>query len=193
MVRIISHWSFRGLEGTERPVPVYTNCDEVELILNGRSLGRRSVEKYGYPTWTVPYEPGTLTAVGYRDGERVTEDERVSTGLPVSLELIRLDTAARANGRDIELFICRCLDSEGRVVPDASPTVSFSVGAPAVIVGTGSDNCDHTSVALPVRKMYMGSVTVGVKPAKGQSTLTLTATAENLGTGQITVALTEGD
>ena len=96
-----------------------------------------------------------------------------------------------ANGRDLALFTCECLDVEGRVVPDAAAFVRFSVEEPAVIVGTGSDHCDHNRVTLPERQMYMGKIRVAVKPRRGQERLTLTAMSDGLGLAQITVELPE--
>ena len=73
------------------------------------------------------------------------------------------------------------LDENGNVVPDASEFVSFSASAPARIIGTGSDNCDHNKVTNTGRKMYMGKILVAVKPQKGQKKLKLTAMSNNCG------------
>ena len=113
---------------------------------------------------------------------------RETTGKAVSLKLT-LDNEFEANGRDMALFTCECLDEKGRVVPDASEFVRFSVGTPAVIVGTGSDHCDHNNVANSDRKMYMGKIRIGVKPAKDQKELVLTAFSENCGITRIKIKL----
>jgi len=186
MAHIVPHWNFCGLEGQEMLVTVYTNCDELELMLNGRSLGRKAIEQYGHGEWLVPYEAGTLAVTGYRGGEAVAHHERVTTGCPVSLRLT-LDNDFVANGRDMALFTCECLDAEGRPVPDAAEFVKFSVAAPAVIIGTGSDHCDHNRVTLPERKMYMGKIRVAVKPAAGQEAVVLTAMSDGCGITRIRV------
>lgn len=178
MAHIVPHWNFKGLEGKEIPVTVYTNCEELELFLNGESLGKKAIKKYGHGEWNVPYAPGILTVAGYRDGEKVVTDERVTTGRPKKLRLT-LENEYKANGRDIALFTCECLDSEGRVVPDAAEFVRFSVNSNAVIVGTGSDHCDHNRVGLCERKMYMGKISIAVKPEKGQKKLGLLAQSDN--------------
>ena len=192
MAHIVPHWNFRGLEGQDIVVTVYTNCDELELTLNGRTLGRQSIEKYGHGEWLVPYEPGTLAVTGYRGGEAVAHHERVTTGRPERLRLT-LDNDFTANGRDIALFTCECLDAEGRVVPDAAEFVKFSVAAPAVIVGTGSDHCDHNCVTLPERKMYMGKIRIAVKPAAGQEVVELTAMSDGCGITRIRVDVPKGN
>ena len=89
-----------------------------------------------------------------------------------------MDNGCKANGKDIALFTCECLDKEGRVVPDASEYVYFSATSPAKIIGTGSDNCDHHNVTMTERKMYMGKICIAVKPQKGQEVLELTALSD---------------
>lgn len=188
MAHIVPHWNFKGLEGEDILVTVYTNCDELELFLNGESLGKKTIEKYGHGEWNVPYKAGRLSVNGYRNGELVCSDMRETTGKAVALRLT-LDNEFEANGRDMALFTCECLDENGRVVPDASEFVRFSVGTPAVIVGTGSDHCDHNNVANNDRKMYMGKIRIGVKPAKDQKELVLTAFSENCGITKIKINL----
>ena len=186
MVHIVPHWNFEGLEGEEILVTVYTNCDELELFLNGKSFGKKAIEKYGHGEWNVPYEKGELLVCGYRDGKVVSEDKRVTTGNAVALKLSR-DNDFLPNGRDIALFTCECVDKDGNVVPDAAPFVKFSVSVPARIVGTGSDNCDHTKVTLAERQMYMGKIRIAVLPQKDQKEISLTALSDGLGCGRLKI------
>lgn len=186
MVHIVPHWNFAGLEGQEIFVPIYTNCDELELFLNGRSLGRKTIEKYGHGEWWVPYEKGSLTAVGYRIGKAVAKDERKTTLKAARLKLT-LDNRFSFNDNDIALFTCECLDENGDPVPDASKYVTFSVNAPAKIVGTGSDNTDPISVTANSRKMYMGKISIAVKAAATQEKLVLIAQSDSCDRGMITI------
>lgn len=179
MAHIVTHWSHHGLEGQSVNVAVYTNCTSLELFLNGESLGRQDIEKYGRGRWSVTYAPGTLKVVGYVGDKAVCEDERATTGRPVSLKLIPVN-GFEHNGKDIALFDCVCLDEKGNEVPNAAETVTFSVSTPAEIVGSGSDNTDHVPVTSPVRKMYMGVIRVAIKPAKN-TPFTLTAISDNCG------------
>lgn len=190
MVHIVPHWNFKGMEGQEIPVTVYTNCDALELFLNGESLGEKTIEKYGHGEWNVPYSPGTLEAKGYRENKLCVSHTRTTTGRPETLRLT-LDNSCTANGRDVALFTCECLDKNGIPVPDAAEFVHFSTEEPARIVGTGSDHCDHNKVTLPHRKMYMGKIRIAVKPAKGQTSLTLTAISDHCGCTSIRVELPE--
>ncbi len=179
MAYIVSHWNFKGLEGSLRPVPVYTNCPEAELFLNGQTLGRQSIKPYGYGLWQVPFAKGELTVKGYQNGQEVCSDTRITTGKAVALRLTLEDAPFKANGTDLALFTCTCVDGDGRTVPDADDFVRFVADNGATVVATGSDTCDHTRVDLPYRKMYMGKITVAVRPAEGNPHFTLTAIGEN--------------
>ena len=179
MAHIVPHWNFAGLEGQNILVTIYTNCEELELFLNDESLGKKTIERYGHGEWEVPYTPGELRVVGYLQGKPVCTDQRITTGRPAKLHL-QLENDFEANGRDLALFTCVCLDEQGRSVPDAAEFVQFSVGAPAAIVGTGSDHCDHSRVGLPERKMYMGKISIAVRPGKGQKRLELMAHSHHL-------------
>ena len=187
MAHIVPHWNFKGLEGEEIPVTVYTNCEELELFLNGRSLGKKEIEKYGHGEWSVKYCPGTLEVKGYIGGKEVCCDKRITTGKPAALKLTQ-DNDFMANGSDIALFTCECVDENGLVVPDAAEYVRFSISSPAKIIGTGSDICDHNNVADTERKMYMGKIRIAVKPQKGQNNFTLTAMSDNCGLCRIVIS-----
>ena len=191
MAHIVPHWNFKGLEGEAIPVTVYTNCDELELFLNGESLGRKPIEKYGHGEWEVRYVPGTLEVKGYREGTLVAEDQR-RTSKPADRLVLRADNKFEANGTDIALFTCECIDEDGLPVPNAAEYVRFSVTAPARIIGTGSANDDHNRVSLAERRMYAGKITVAVRPAYGQKTLELFAESDRCGIAKITVEMGNG-
>ena len=184
MAHIVPHWNFKGLEGEPIPVTVYTNCDELELFLNGESLGRKPIEKYGHGEWQVNYVPGTLTVKGYREGKPVAEDQR-KTSRSADRLVLRADNKFEANGTDIALFTCECIDEDGLPVPNAAEYVKFSVTAPAKIIGTGSANDDHNRVSLAERRMYAGKISIAVRPAKGQKILELFAESDRCGIAKI--------
>ena len=178
MAHILPHWNFAGLEGQEVNVTVYTNCDELELFHNGKSLGKKQIPLYERGEWNVIYEPGEIKVIGYKDGKAVCEDKRETTGKPVSLNL-RLENEFKNDGIELALFTCECLDEEGRVVPDAAEYVSFSVSKPARIIGTGSSNSDGLNVTNTSRQMYMGKILVAVRPEKDQESFELMAQSQN--------------
>lgn len=193
LIHLLPHWNFEGMEGEKVQVWAYTNCEETELFLNGKSLGRRKLEKYGHGEWTVEYEPGTIRAVGLSGGRVVCEDTKETTGKAEKLNL-RLDNKIKdANGRDVAVITCFCTDSEGREVPDASPEVFFSCSKLGKILGTGSSNTDHAPVTETGRKMYAGRITVAVRVGDSAGVLKVYACADNLKRGVISIPLSAAD
>ena len=186
MVHIVPYWNFEGFENREILVTVYTNCDELELFLNGESKGKQKIEKYGHGEWNVKYVPGKLSVIGYIDGKKVAEDFRETAGKPVKLRLSQMNDFT-PNGTDIVLFTCECLDKDGHVVPHASEYVSFYCSDNAKIIGTGSDNCDANNVTNSARKMYMGKILVGIKPYENASEFELMAMSDNCLPESVTV------
>lgn len=174
MAHIVPHWNFEGLEDVN--VTVYTNCEELELFLNGESMGRKQIKKYGRGEWRVKFIPGTLEVKGYINGNEVCSDSRKTAGKPAALKLSQ-DNDFAFNKSDIALFTCECIDEKGLVVPDAAEFVRFSVSAPAEIIATGSDNCDGLNPANHERKMYMGKIRIAVR--NGGEDFTLTAISDN--------------
>ncbi len=186
MVYLMPHWNWCGMEGEEIKVFTYTNCDEVELFLNGKSLGKKEIELYGHGEWMVPFEKGELKAIGYKNGKKVTEDKRETSGKPYALKL-RLDNDNAVNAGDIALFTCYVVDEQGREVPDAAPFVRFYTNTKGVIVGTGSDVCDHNPVNLPSRQMRMGAISVAVKLKNVEGELKVYAESDGLNKGFIKI------
>lgn len=181
VVHIAPHWNFEGLEGEEILATVYTNCEETELFLNGKSLGKQDTTNYKRGQWYVKYTKGCLLAKGYIDGKEVCCDSRETAGKPEKLSL-RLENSFEPNGKDIALFTCECLDEKGRTVPNAEEYVSFSTCENARVLGTGSDICDHKNVTLPERQMYAGKITVAVRPNSDAEEFKLFAKSKDCGT-----------
>ena len=189
MVHLLPHWNFAGREGDDIRVVAYTNCEELELYLNGKSLGKQSIEPFGHGEWHVPYEKGVLSVEGRNGGVTVCRDEKVTTGRAQKL-MLRLDNRIEeANGRDIAVVTCYCVDEAGRFVPDASPFVSFHTNGLGTVVGTGSDVSDTSPVALPDRKMRMGLVTAAVRVGKEAGTLRVYAESEGFDTAMLSLRL----
>ena len=167
MVHILPHWN---VESYGEPVSVwcYSNCEEVELLLNGRSLGRQRVEKYTHLVWDVAYEPGKLEAIGYADGKPVATEVHETAGAPVRL-MLRLENSV-ASAEDVAILTCYAVDADGKVVPNAAPLVEFHTNALGKILGTGSDVCDHEPLPTPKRQMREGAIglAVGVRTERGR-------------------------
>ncbi len=189
MVHLLPHWNWKGMEGDKIRVSCYTNCDKVTLALNGQEIGAREVERWGHAEWQVEYQPGTLTARGWRSGECVCEDTIETTGEAVSLKLRLERDNVKADGEDIAIITCYCVDEQGRAVPDAAPFVSFVANDKGQIIGTGSDVCDHVPVTCNDRQMRAGLISVAVRAGTEAGELVVRATAPWLAPGMLKVEL----
>lgn len=174
---LLPHWNFAGREGEPIRVSVYTNQPQAELFLDGESLGKRDIEPAGHAEWQVLYRPGRLEVRCGKDGKILATDVRETTGAAVSLKL-RLETPDVKKG-DTALVTCYCVDSAGREVPDAAPTVDFTACGGARVYSTGSGNADHTPIFTPTRRMWMGRISVAVR-LTGDAPCRLYATADGL-------------
>ena len=166
LVHLLPHWNFTGREGEAIKVFAYTNCEELELFLNGKSQGIQQIKKYGHGEWYVPYEAGELRVEAKNGGKVVCRDIRTTTGKAVKLNMVLENTIKHANGEDVALISCYCTDADGREVPDAQPFVEFHSNSFGTIIGTGSDICDHVPPHITNRKMRAGRISVAVKVAE---------------------------
>ena len=182
MVHLLPHWNWQGLEGETISVWAYTNCSELELFLNGNSLGRKQIEKYGHGEWQVPFASGNLTVKAYNEkGETVATDSHTTTGKPCRLKLTQDTMDVRANDKDIAIFTCTVVDENGLEVPDANiPQVSFSTAGDCTVYSTGSDISDHGYLLCPDRRMREGRISVAVKLGTVPDGMKLYAKSENL-------------
>jgi len=180
MVHLLPHWNFKGMEGEPITVFAYTNAEELELFLNGESLGRKQIEKYGHGEWTVKYVPGTLEVIAYKDGTEVARDKKITSGKAAKLILTQNTFDISANGQDIALVTCSVQDENGTPVPDATVTVSFSTGGDCKVYSTGSDISEHDTIFKNVRRMRAGTITVAVKLGENPEGLRLIATSDGL-------------
>ena len=149
VLHIFPHWNWPGREGTVIPVKAYGNSDEVEMFLNGASLGRKPMPRNGSIVWNVAYRPGTLLARGYSGGREVVADRVEATGAPAAIEL-KADCALNQPypGTDVpvdaSVVAVRINDAAGRNVPTADSPVSFSIEGPARIIGVANgDPASH--------------------------------------------------
>ena len=158
-VHILPHWNWEERIGEITPVHIYTSGDAVELFLNGKSLGRREkAHSYDRLTWDdVRYEPGSLKAIAYKNGQKWAEELVETTGKPVALQVTAEKTELKNDGTDLSFIRVAVVDSQGRVVPRSKNHLKFSVTGPAEIIAT--DNGDATSLLpfqLSERDAYNG-------------------------------------
>ena len=193
MVHLLPHWNLQGREGEIIPVWVYTNCEEVELYQDGKSLGVQRPDKYTHVEWQVEYRPGVLRVEGRNNGRTVASKTVETTGPAAVLKLRLEDGNVCANNEDVAIVTCWCEDKEGRFVPDASPFIYFSTNRFGKIVGTGSDVCDHTPVNSLNRRMRAGLCSLVVKVGSEAGTLRVYAHADGLVPARLDVELIKAE
>lgn len=138
VLHLLPHWNWPGKEGQDVDVRCYSNCEEVELFLNGQSLGRKPMPKNGHLQWSVKYAPGTLLAKGYKSGQAIAEDEVVTTGAPAAIKLKADRRSLNAGGEDVSVITMEVTDDHGRVVPDAGDSIALDLTGPGRILGVGN-------------------------------------------------------
>jgi beta-galactosidase len=198
VLHVFPHWNWPGKEGQEISVWTYSNCDEVELFLNGKSLERKTMQKNSHLEWKVKYAPGILLARGYKDGKEVLTDKVETTGKPVAVKLTPDRTTLVATGADVAVFTVQVVDAKGRTVPTADNAISFKITGPGKIIGVGNGDpsCHEpdkfvTTKAAPSpawsRSLFNGLAQVIVQSTKDAGEIKLTATGAGIEPASVTV------
>lgn len=178
VLHLFPHWNYRGREGQPLTIYCYSNLEEVELFVNGESYGRKPMERNGYLSWeNVIYQPGVLSAKGYRNGVAVLEKSVETTGYAQKLVVTPVKGGVCPAG--IAIFQITVTDESGREVPTAGPLVYMDVEG-GELLGTGNGNPgDHDSEKRPVRRAFHGKLQVLVR-AGASGKITLHVSAEDL-------------
>jgi beta-galactosidase len=138
LLHISPHWNWKGQEGRDKKVAVYSNCEQVELFLNNKKLGLKDMPVNGHLEWIVPYRLGTLMAKGYTKGKPVLNQKIETTSEPGSIQLIAGKSIIKANGTDVSVITVQAVDLKGRLVPDANNEITFSIEGSGKILGVGN-------------------------------------------------------
>lgn len=211
VLHLLPHWNWTGREGQVIPVTCYTNCDSVELFLNGKSMGTKGyafprpgmIKQYGtYPprakvlqttadlhlSWDVPYSPGTLTATGMKDGKIILTAQVHTTGVPSKIALKADRPRIRTNPSDVAHVTAEVQDAEGRVVPTAENELSFTIQEAGRILGVDNGRPDsHESYKGNKRKAFNGMALVILQSDRRAGNMTLTASSPSLASAQVTI------
>lgn len=181
VLHIFPHWNWE--EGQEIDVwAYYNNADEVELYLNGKSLGKKTKKEDEFHVyWRVPYQKGRLEAVSRKDGKEVLSKEIKTTGKAVSIRLTADRDKITADGKDLSFITVELLDEEGLALPTADVLIRFSVEGEGFIAGTDNgDPTNHNSLKKPERNLFNGKVLVVVQSTKNAGTIKLKAETEGM-------------
>jgi len=207
MVHLLPHWNWEQFAGKEIPVWCYSNADSVELFLNGKSLGEKSMKnippkKYTieaagavnlaepvrtvetgwfHQEWGVPFEPGTLKAIAKKAGQVVATTEVVTAGKPAKLVLSADRSSIQADGQDLAYVTVKVVDANGNICPEADNLVKFQVQGAGSLVAVGNGNpISHENFISNERKAWNGLCLAIIKAARQEGAIHLTASAEGL-------------
>ncbi|MEN9403740.1 MAG: Beta-galactosidase, family [Verrucomicrobiota bacterium] len=181
MVHLLPHWTHPGKEGVAIPVVAYSNAEEVELFQDGRSLGRQPMTLDWQIVWQVPYRPGVLRAVAYRDGRVVAETTQRTAGPARRLQLEVDRATLTANRRDAVHATVSVVDEHGVLVPAAANRITFSVRGPLRLLGTENGNVlDHTPAPAAARDAFMGLCLAIYQATDQTGPVEVTVSAEGL-------------
>jgi beta-galactosidase len=185
-------WNRQGQEGQDLTVLVYSCCEEVELWLNGQSLGSKGFSASNAYTqeWQVPYTPGVLEAIGLADGKQVSVQRLVTVGEPVGLRLTSERARLSVGGQDLAFVAIEFVDAEGRAHPLAENVVKAKVEGPATLAALGSARPDSVeSFQQSRRHAFRGKALAILRAGRESGTVTLSVSSPGLQAAQITLAV----
>ena len=185
VLHILPHWNLTGHEGETIEVWAYSNCDEVELTVNGRKLGRKAMPRNGHIEWTATYEPGKLEATGYRNGKKVLKTVVETTGTAEAIEATAWNSTYKGDGSDLTIIDLTLTDNKGRRVPDANIDVDVAVTGDASILGYGNGDPGFKSAERPAPGTDRQHFTVKTFAGRAQ----LLITPHRASSGKYTVTL----
>lgn len=187
---VVANWNWKGSEGKPLEVNVYSSCDEVELFLNGKSLGRKPTNrstKY-MAVFPVPYAAGTLKTVGYSNKQTVTEAALTTAGTPQKIHLTQDRSTIKANNQDLSYVAVELLDAKGIRNPKAENDIIFEITGPGEIIGVGNAYpVSLESYQRPKRKAWQGRALLIVKSGTEKGAITVRAKAAGLRPAIITI------
>ena len=177
MVHVAPAWGLDVVEGQTVDLWIYSNCDYVQLSLNGKSLGRKSMPKYGHISWPVAYKSGKLVATGYLNGKKVAEQVLESPDYPAAIVCKQSKTRLRPDGQDVAVLDFTVVDSKGREVPGAAVPLAVSVSSNLRILGWGNGDPAFNLMERPVAgsrgpmsvQTFSGKVQLIVRSVEGAS------------------------
>jgi len=210
VLHLLPHWNWKGREGQIIPVLAYTNCDTVELFVNGKSYGIKMQEfprqgnsgkwnKYAKPevnmttadlhlTWDVAYQSGTIKAVGRKNGKQVIVEEIQTAGSPYALRISTDSSRVNADGKDVALVYIDVVDDKGNVVPDADNLINFKVTGNGKLQGIDNGNQrDDDAFNLPSRKAFNGHVYAVIQAGNKPGDIQLSVESDGLKPASLTI------
>ncbi|MBS1814220.1 MAG: glycoside hydrolase family 2 protein [Acidobacteria bacterium] len=191
MVHLLPHWTWPEKTGRVIRVWSFTNCDAVELFLNDRSVGRKTMTSNGplHLEWEVNYAPGTLRAIGFRGGKEVCNTEVKTAGKPAKIALRVERVSITADGKDVVYLQAAVTDEAGIMAPDANHRIHFSVqGAGRLVAVDNGDTMSHESFQGSSIAAFSGMCIAVVRASRSAGEIHVQASAEGLQSGSAMVS-----
>ena len=179
----VADWNWKGSENQPLKVSSYSSCDEVELFLNNKSMGKKKTNRSTefIATWDIPYQAGELKAIGFKGKKQVNLAVLSTVAEPLNIKLTADRDEIKADGQDLSYITLELLDEKGMRHPKAENLVKFKVEGPGTIVGVGNANpMSLESCQLPQRKAWQGRCLVIVKSDHKAGTIQLNATVDGM-------------
>lgn len=186
---LFSDWTPKNLAAHEENVEIYSNCETVELFLNGKSLGEKSKPADDSPrNWKVDFKAGTLKAVGKNAGEIVAEYELKTVGKPAAIVLSANKTNLRNNWDDVVFVRATVVDANGVIIPNAADLINFKVTGAGIIAAVDSgDNTDTNPFRDTKRKAFQGKCFAYIKADRNAGKISVAAQSGNLSSNLLTI------
>lgn len=188
VLHILPHWNLQGHEGDSIDIWVYSNCDEVELTVNGKKLERKPMPRNGHLSWKAVYQPGAVKAVGYKNGKKILARTVETTGAPARISLTADRPVIQADNRDVAVCNIELQDKKKRFVPTACNNLTITVSGPVRILGVGNGDPAYQATERPADadartfqvKAFNGLAQVLLQSTGEAGEATLTVVSENL-------------
>ena len=181
VLHLMPHWNLSDSVGKQVKVWAYSNCEEVELFLNGKSVGKKSTIPNTHLEWMVSYVPGKLSAKGYTKGKTVKEFEVETTGKSQNIILSTDRKSIQADGEDLAMVTVSVTDANGNLIPNAENEITFIIKGAGKIIGVGNGNPSSSEPdKASKRKVFNGLAQVIIQATKQNGTIELSATSPGL-------------
>ncbi len=179
----VADWNWTGNENKNLEVSVYSSCEEVELFLNGKSLGKKPTNRTTkfMGVWQVPYQPGSLKAVGYNGKKQVSISELKTAGEATQIKMTADRAQIKSDGQDLSYITVELTDNSGIRNVKAENPVKFEIEGPGTIIAVGNANpMSVESNQLPQRKAWQGRCLVIVKAGEQPGKISVKAVSDGI-------------
>jgi len=192
---LFADWTPRDLGPHTENVEVYSNAEQVELTLNGKSLGAQAIHPDASArTWQVPFAPGTLRAIASNAGRVVASDELRTAGAPAKIVVVANHKEIAPWWDDVDYLEAKVVDAHGVIVPDAASRVTFTVDGPGRVVAVDNgDNTSHEPFKTNERSAYQGRCVAFIRADASHGRIVVTASSPGLASGSVSLTAVPAD